>query len=165
MTNYKMIFDTLYDKFCLYAVHYVSDIDTAEDIVMEVMTKAFELEQHGGQIANVESYFFHAVKNRCLNYLHKKNPIQINYDIPDMEYHSDDRREELAMEDRLWAAVDSLPYKCRRVLLMSKRDGMKYQEIADELGLSVKTVEAQIGKAYKVLRGKAMKIYIFFFFL
>ncbi|MCO6025987.1 RNA polymerase sigma-70 factor [Prevotella cerevisiae] len=165
MTDYKMLFDTLYDRLCLYATHYVSSIDIAEDVVMEVMTKAYELEQQGGQITNTESYFFQAVKNNCLNYLHKKNTVQINHDIPDMVYDNEADREELARESRLWTAVESLPQKCRLVFLMSKRDGMKYQEIAEELGLSVKTVEAQIGKAYKVLRGKATEIYVFFFFL
>ncbi|MBO5876505.1 MAG: sigma-70 family RNA polymerase sigma factor, partial [Bacteroidales bacterium] len=63
------------------------------------------------------------------------------------------------IEAKLWTAIDSLPEKCRQVFLMSKRDGLKYEEIAQELGLSVNTVRNQISKALNVLKNGAIKIY------
>jgi RNA polymerase sigma-70 factor (ECF subfamily) len=63
----------------------------------------------------------------------------------------------------LWTAIDSLPEKCREVFVMSKRDGLKYEEIAEELGLSVNTVRNQISKALKILKEGAQKIFSFFF--
>ena len=62
-------------------------------------------------------------------------------------------------EARLWSEIDKLPPTCRTVFLMSKRDGLKYETIAESLNISVKTVEAHICKAYTVLRGKAKIIY------
>ncbi len=165
MTDYKIIFDTLYRKLCLYAAHYVADIDTAEDIVMETITKAYELEKNGREITNVKGYFFHAVRNRCLDKLHDREKVRSISLCSELEDDTDNGKEELDREDWLWTTIDGLPHQCRRIFLMSKRDGLKYQEIADTLGLSVKTVEAQIGKAYKILRGKAMEIYFFLFFL
>ena len=56
-----------------------------------------------------------------------------------------------------------LPPERKKIFLLAKRDGLKYQEIADELRLSVKTVENQMGKALKALREMATRIYLFFF--
>lgn len=73
----------------------------------------------------------------------------------------DDAEERSQIEAKLWTAIDSLPEKCRQVFLMSKRDGLKYEEIAEELGLSVNTVRNQISKALNVLKNGAIKIYSF----
>ena len=64
---------------------------------------------------------------------------------------------------RLWTAIDHLPTERKKIFLLSKRDGLTYQEIATELGISIKTVEHQISKALKTLRETAIKIYTFFF--
>ena len=86
-------------------------------------------------------------------------------EIPDViDDNIDDIREICEREARLWKQIDKLPPACKNILLMCKRDNMKYQEIADKLGISVKTVEAQIGKAYSILRNKAKEIYMYLFF-
>jgi RNA polymerase sigma-70 factor (ECF subfamily) len=73
----------------------------------------------------------------------------------------DDAQERSQIEAKLWTAIDSLPEKCREIFLMSKRDGLKYEEIAQELGLSVNTVRNQISKALNVLKSGVIKIYSF----
>ena len=75
----------------------------------------------------------------------------------------DDAQERSQTEARLWTAIDSLPEKCREVFILSKRDGLKYEEIAEELGLSLNTVRNQISKALKVLKEGVHKLYTFFF--
>ena len=79
-------------------------------------------------------------------------------------------REERALPDDGYSGHDEgaaeglrLPSERRRIFLLSKRDGLKYQEIAEELHISVKTVEVQISKALKALRETAIRIYTFFF--
>ena len=74
-----------------------------------------------------------------------------------------DLQERSEIEARLWTAIDSLPEKCREVFLLSKRDGLKYEEIAAELEISENTVRNQISKALKILKEGAHKIYMFFF--
>lgn len=77
---------------------------------------------------------------------------------------SDEECEERSLiEARLWTAIDSLPERCREVFLLSKRDGLKYKEIADKLNVSIKTVENQMSKALRVLKEGSKKIYSFFF--
>ena len=64
---------------------------------------------------------------------------------------------------RLWDAIDQLHPERKKIFLLSKRDGLKYQEIAEELNLSVKTVESQMSKALKALRETVIRVYMFFF--
>jgi RNA polymerase sigma-70 factor (ECF subfamily) len=104
-----------------------------------------------------------AVRNRCLDHLRRKG-VQTESLKPHDTYgiiEEDDAEQRSAIEARLWTAIDSLPEKCRQIFLMSKRDGLKYEEIAEELGLSVNTVRNQISKALNTLKDGAKKIYSF----
>ena len=128
------------------------------------MTLWEKLEQ-GTSVVNMRAYLYMVVRNRCLDRLKKKGleaeslkPYD-TYGIID----DDEAQERSQVEARLWTAIDTLPDKCREVFIMSKRDGLKYEEIADELGLSVNTVRNQISKALKVLKEGARKLYMFFF--
>jgi RNA polymerase sigma-70 factor (ECF subfamily) len=58
------------------------------------------------------------------------------------------------LEEKLRDAMNALPQQCRTIFQLSRFEGLKYQEIADQLGISVKTVENQMGKALKQLRVK-----------
>ena len=84
-----------------------------------------------------------------------------NADVEDTSEEEDILRSE--RDARLWDAIDRLPPERKKIFLLSKRDGLKYQEIAEELNLSVKTVENQMSKALKALRETAIRVYMFFF--
>ena len=161
--NIEELFRYNYRPLCMYALHYLHDADSAEDIVQECFTTLWEKIEQGFPIANRRAYLYMSVRNRCLDVLRKKgieteslNPND-NYGITD----DDDLQERSRIEASLWTAIDSLPEKCRQVFLMSKRDGLKYEEIAEELGLSVNTVRNQISKALNTLKSGARKIYSF----
>lgn len=84
--------------------------------------------------------------------------------MPDVVDESEEEAIREAEEHaRLWRAIDALPPARREIFLLSKRDGLKQQEIADRLHLSLKTVENQMGKALKSLREAAIRVYLFFF--
>ena len=84
--------------------------------------------------------------------------------MPDVADESEEEAIREAEEHaRLWRAIDTLPPARREIFLLSKRDGLKQQEIADRLHLSLKTVENQMGKALKSLREAAIRVYLFFF--
>ena len=163
--NFDDLFRYNYRPLCLYALHYLQDVDLAEDIVQESYTSLWEKLQEGTHVLNRKSYLYMMVRNRCLDHLRKKGiPTESlkpydTYGIID----DDDAEERAQTEARMWTAIDSLPEKCREVFILSKRDGLKYEEIAEELGLSVNTVRNQISKALKVLKEGVHKIYIFFF--
>ena len=168
-TDIHIDFDDLfrynYRPLCLYALHYLQDIDLAEDMVQESYTALWEKLQEGAHVLNRKSYLYMMVRNRCLDHLRKKGiPTESlkpydTYGVID----DDDAEERSHIEAKLWTAIDSLPEKCREVFLLSKRDGLKYEEIAKELGLSVNTVRNQISKALNVLKNGAIKIYMFIF--
>ena len=79
--------------------------------------------------------------------------LQTTECIADIEDLSEEEQIYQSERDaRLWAAIDGLPAERKKIFLLSKRDGLKYQEIAEELQISIKTVENQMGKALKTLR-------------
>lgn len=150
---------------CLYALHYVQDADVAEDVVQECFTTLWEKLQEGAHIVNRKAYLYMTVRNRCLDRLRRKGIATESlkpydtYGIID----EDDAEERSQTEARLWTAIDSLPPKCREAFLLNKRDGLKYEEVAKEMGISENTVRNQISKALKLLKDGAVKIYMFFF--
>ena len=165
IVNFDDLFRYNYRPLCLYALHYLRDVDLAEDIVQESYTALWEKLQDDTHVLNCKSYLYMMVRNRCLDHLRKKGiPTESlkpydTYGIID----DNDAQERSQTEARLWTAIDSLPEKCREVFILSKRDGLKYEEIAEELGLSVNTVRNQISKALKVLKEGVHKLYTFFF--
>jgi len=114
---------------------------------------AWEKLQEGSVIANIQSYLYGAVRNLAYSRLRSSN-------IQKDELTEDIKTEDVDNEDidtserdaRLWKAIGELPEKCRMVFLMSKRDGLSNNEIAEELNISVKTVENQMTKAFSRLR-------------
>ena len=75
----------------------------------------------------------------------------------------DEQMERAEMEARVWKMIDELPERRREIFLMAKRDGMRYKEIAEQTGLTVKTVENHVLRAMQSLRAKDIKAYLFFF--
>ena len=91
-----------------------------------------------------------AVRNQAISRIRARN----NSVAADMAAEVSDEEMDTSVRDaEVWNAIDRLPPHCREIFLLSKRDGLTYTEIADELGISVKTVENQISKALKTLRG------------
>ena len=163
--DFESLFRFNYRPLCLYALHYLGDVEAAEDVVQECFMKLWEKLEQGTAVDNRRVYLYMTVRNRCLDDLKKKGlPTESlkpndTYGIID----DDDAQERAQTEARMWTALDSLPPKCREVFILSKRDGLKYEEIAEELGLSVNTVRNQISKALKMIKEGVVKLYMFFF--
>lgn len=174
------LFRAHYRALCLFALHYVGDVAAAEDVVMDCFVRLVErtaLPISGGATGEAElctkSYLYQMVRNASIDHLRRRAsqavaeaslPLDAVIDVADTTAEEEQLLQERSeREARLWAAIDRLPKACRNVLLMSKRDGLKNREIAEALGISIKTVEAQLTKAYATLRGKAREIYMMFF--
>ena len=153
MEDIDLTFQTYYRPLCLYATHYLHDVDEAEDIVQDCFVR---LMQRKLLPQNVKSFLYTSVRNACIDFLRRQSPIVADVSPSDLSgIISDEQAQESSFrEAELWTAIEQLPDKCREIFLMSKRDGMTYREIAEELSLSEKTVEHQISKALKALRGK-----------
>lgn len=163
--EFEQIFRDLYRPLCLFALRFTDRIEDAEDVVQQAFADVWDKISGQVAIANPKSYLYQAVRNRSLTLVsHSSDTCQATEFLSDLEDTSEEEQMYCAERDaRLWTAIDALPTERRKIFLLSKRDGLKYQEIADELGISVKTVENQMGKALKALRETAMRVYCFFF--
>ncbi|MDE5806594.1 MAG: RNA polymerase sigma-70 factor [Muribaculaceae bacterium] len=142
-------FRALYLPLGMYALRLVSDIEQAEDIVQEAFMKSWRQIEEGKEIRDFKSWIYRCVRNECISFLRGKRETVDVSDIPEIGEEIIDTSERDA---RIWRAVDALPEKCREIFLMSKRDGLTGEEIASELGISVKTVRNQMTKALSRLR-------------
>jgi len=105
---------------------------------------------------SVKSYLYTSVKNRGLNWVrdHKKfrsYVLDIEIEDYDMVYERDSLSESEVLQ-KINKAMEKLPERCRQVFELSRFEELKYKEIAEKLGISVKTVEVQVSKALKILR-------------
>lgn len=153
-----------YRPLCMYALHYLNDPAAVEDIVQDCFASLWEKTNEGLTVNNKRSYLYMMVRNRCLDHLRKagiKTEELKPYDTYGI-IDDEDAQQRSLIEARLWTAIDTLPEKCREIFLMSKRDGLKYEEIADELGISENTVRNQISKALKILKEGSQKIISYF---
>ena len=153
-------FRKLYLPLGMYALRIVGDTDEAEDLVEDAFIKAWEAIKAGSEPDNFKAYIYRTVRNVCISYLRQKHETTGRDTIPEPDDEAVDTSERDA---RLWRAIDNLPDRCREIFLMSKRDGMSNEEIAEELGLSVKTVKNQMTKAFAKLREALSPTYKPFF--
>lgn len=161
-----------YRPLCMFALHYLQDAGAAEDIAQEAFRVLWEKLSSGNEIGNKKSYLFSTVRNRCIDSL-RKSRSSVNVPIDSCDEDScctggdtadtGDYMEDSFREAALWTAIDRLPDKCRKVFLMAKRDGMKYEEIAEKLDISENTVRNQVSKALKTLKNGVKKLAIYIF--
>jgi RNA polymerase sigma-70 factor (ECF subfamily) len=105
----------------------------------------------------VKSYLSTTVRNKCLNYLrdHKKyssDLLALENLSHEAIYDQPDKLVETDLRDQIFRAIEELPEKCREIFKLSRIRNMKYQQIADELQISVKTVETQMSRALQHMR-------------
>lgn len=150
MTNSELIdcYKHLYRPLGMYALRLIGDVDEAEDIVQEVFGTLVD-RGNDVSVATVKPYLYRAVHNRALNWLRDNRGEESIEGIEEVTEEDIDTSERDA---RLWVEIGRLPQRCREVFLMAKRDGLSHAEIAEELGISVKTVENQMTKALSRLR-------------
>lgn len=156
---FETIFRTYYERLCNYANTILNDMDEAEEMVQGAFLTVWEkhdtLEIH----TSVKSYLYRAVHNSCLNRV-KHYKVRKTYGDAVKKQseplHDDASQDLIGSElDAIVAnAIDSLPDQCRLVFKLSRFENLTYAEIAEQLGISVKTVENHMVKALKVLREK-----------
>ncbi|MDD3878233.1 MAG: RNA polymerase sigma-70 factor [Bacteroidales bacterium] len=151
------LFRKYFSSLCIFARQYVYDNDKVRDIVHDVFINIWEKGELYDSDSMVKGYLFTSVKNRCFNYIrdNKKNLTDLDAISFSLSSNNNENKIEFVeLKSIIDEAISSLPEKCREVFLLSRNDMLKYQEIADKLEISVKTVEAQMSKALKILREK-----------
>ena len=147
--EFEILFRKLYLPLGMYALRIVDDADVAEDMVQEAFMNTWERLEGGLEISNFKAFMYRSVRNECLSYLSSLKEKVGEEFIPEV---GEDEIDTSFRDARIWRAIDELPEKCREIFLMSKRDGYSNEEIADELGISIKTVKNQMTKAFTRLR-------------
>lgn len=147
--EFEISFRRLYLPLGMYALRLVNDADVAEDLEQDAFMKAWLYIQDGNEIENFTSFMYRTLRNECLKYLRGIHETLGEDSIPEI---SEEDVDTSLRDARIWKAIDALPEKCREIFLMSKRDGLTNEEIAEELEISIKTVKNQMTKAFSRLR-------------
>ena len=159
---YETLFRLYYDKLIHIAKTYLVHREDAEETVQDVFLKLWEQKDGLAKITNINAYLFTLVKRECLNHLrhdkikkeykdaalHRKNTIQYGF----LKDEAASLLLENELEQRILKSLELLPEKCKKVFMKSRMEGLKHKEIAEELGISHKTVDNHISKALSHLR-------------
>ena len=161
---FRFIFDKYYDYLCLIADSYLRDSFISETIVGDIIYNLWEIKDNIDIKYSLRSYLVRSVKNRCINYLQQE---YIQREISINQYEDKAAIEELffienkhpleslleqELENKINSIINELSPECRAVFKMSRFDGMKYEEIASELNISVNTVKYHMKNALGKLR-------------
>ena len=173
-------FEEVFINYCPYlekfAEGYVVNSEEASDIVQSVFLTFWECKEKLKADTNLNNYLITLTKNKCLNYLKhlkaKQNYLQsltpgINallFNTYALEQLNENKLILDELASTIEKAIDSLPVQCREIFIMSRFENMKYHEIADKLGISIKTVEKKMSISLEILRVK-LKDYYFLFLL
>lgn len=154
---YESLFRAHYAALCGFAHKLLGDRDMAEEVVQNIYVQLWEKRDSIGVATSAKSYLYTATRNACLNHLdHLKVRNRFAEAVQAMPVaQADDAAAELELQElqaRLHHAIDQLPERCREVFVLSRFESLKYDEIAQRLAISPRTVEVQIGKALKFLR-------------
>jgi RNA polymerase sigma-70 factor (ECF subfamily) len=156
---FEMVFRQYYQVLCGYAYRYLQDLDQSEEIVQEFFFKLWKKRAQFIIAGSIEAYLFRSIRNASFNAL-KHQKIRESYKRSNeqlrkhIEGNPGDPLVALELQLKIDASVEKLPEQRKLVFKMSRYEGLKYREIAEKLGISVKTVEVQMGKALKYLRSE-----------
>jgi len=161
---FRAVYDLYFLRLERFAAAYVIDRREAQDIVQSVFLTLWDRKESLYPETNINNYLITLTKNQCLNYLRHAR-AQLNYLTRQEQKNAELLLNYYALEklneNKLFSdeleiaakqAIDSLPGQSREVFILSRIEGMKYQEIAQKLEVSVKTVEKKMSIALELLR-------------
>lgn len=157
--TFEKLFRSHFKGLTWFAVRYVKDVETAKEIVQDVFINLWEKRNTIDPARPVKSYLASSVYNKSLNYIRDnkkfdRDVLSFENLYPEAPYEQTDKLITAELDGKIKEAINELPEKCREIFVMSRFQNLKYQEIADKLKISVKTVEAQMSKALQHMREK-----------
>ena len=159
----EVLFQKYYKLLCSHGVRFVHSREIAEDIVGEIFCKFWSDRVYERITTSYRAYLFKAVRFSAYNYLRwELSKRKQDFDVCDLSVSIDSLQPEdtLLLEElseEIHRIIEQLPVQCRRVFMLSRFENKKYAEIAAQLNISVKAVEAHISKALDVLRRRLKK--------
>ena len=147
---FKELYHLYYDQIFRYIRYRNNSNDETKDLVQEVFTRLWTHRKNLDPKKSVKSYLYRTASNLLVD-KYRKRSHQLNY-LKEMKNSVSRSEKDLDNKLSVLAAVDKLPPKEKTVIMLSKFQQLKYREIAEICGISVKTVEGRITKAFKQLR-------------
>lgn len=155
--EFEKLFRSSYVSLVRYAKTLVRDHDTAEEIVQDLFFRLWQDRQKMKIESSLNGYLFRSVYNRALHRIEHRKVVErhagemaaaaslSSEPVTETIYYNE-------LQARVAGVLERLPERCRLIFRMSRFEGMKYNEIADKLAVSLKTVEADMGRALKEFR-------------
>ena len=167
---FEKVFKDHFKSLHAYAYTFLKDDEQAEEVVQNVFCRIWEKRGQLKTDGSLKSYLYRAVHNESLNYLkHQKVKASFHvYYADEMEQVQDHSSKNILaneLEKHIQQAMNELPQQCRTIFQLSRFERLKYQQIADQMGLSVKTIENQMGKALKLMRIKLAEFLMIILYL
>jgi RNA polymerase sigma-70 factor, ECF subfamily len=157
ITAFEMNFKTYYQPLCNYAYTFLQDKEEAEEIVQGTFLSFWEKRNTLTIRTGLKPYLYAMVRNACLNVIKhekikQKHAVEEIALAPQTHDSVDEAVTSSELEIKIQQAMEKLPEQCRLVFKLSRFEELKYAEIAEQLDISVKTVENHMGKALKIMR-------------
>lgn len=164
MGEFERLFKKYYEPLCRHAFNILNDMDTAEDLVQEFFYQFWKNRMALTVRLSLNAYLYQSIRNNALRHL-EHLAVRKNYAEKVFSGHQDTSMDPAPTDAELHDltrvienTLNQMPERCSRIFRMNRFDGKKYREIADILSISVKTVEAEMGKALQIFR-KSLKDY------
>jgi RNA polymerase sigma-70 factor (ECF subfamily) len=154
---FELLFREYYGDLCSFACSFLKDLPASEEIVQDIFFNLWTKRDVIEIKTSIKSYLYQSTRNRCLNTI-KHIEVREKYKLFNEEQRSynesieEDPMIESELAQRIENAIEALPRERKRIFKMSRYEGLKYREIAEELDISQKTVENQMGKALRFLK-------------
>ena len=166
LKSFKILYTQFYDRLFKFSIHYTKSERASEEVVSDVFLNLWHKRTVLYEIESLETYLFKSVKNKSLSYIRDNSdftnhvPLDSVFFVED-NYPAEDP-EQIMMNDELrklfQLEVDHLPDRCKIIFKLVKEDGMRYKQISEILGISIRTIDSQMAIAMKRI-GEALKKY------
>ncbi len=152
----KLLFNQHYPSVCRAVYRFIRDKATVEDIAQDVFIKLWEKRQQLNVTTSFGAYLNRMAINEAISYIRRNKKYQGQTDVIPEQVSTETNIEkqylQTELEEKITAAINTLPPRCRAIFQLSRFEDLSYREIAERLDISIKTVENQMGKALKTLR-------------
>ena len=156
LKEFEKLYKTYQPSLVNYANFFLKNEQDSIDTVQEFFISIWQKKDSFPETENIKSYLLKSIKNRCINKINRNPNLQnftnLLHDITLNEASPIMKLEAKETELQIKKLVESLPFKCKEIFLLSRFEQLSYKEIAIQLDITVKTVENQIGNAIKLLR-------------
>jgi RNA polymerase sigma-70 factor (family 1) len=166
-TAFDELFRKYYRKLVYFSMKITKNQDSANEVVQDLFVNLWEKRKQLEPKVSVRAYLYRAVFNNSIHIIQKEKKYQ-GEELNQMNEKSEffeDLMETAELETKIYDLIGQLPKECQRIFKMSRFEELKYQEIADNLNLSVKTVETQMSRALKFLRSHLVNYFMLLIYI